>query len=155
MRTEERLTQMGIELKPITRKGKSTLLIRRYRDLLFLSGFAPVDENGEPLMQGCVGVDLTQEQGYEAARLCALSMLRALKDYLGDLDRIEEWIKVLGLVNSGGDFWGMPATINGFSNLIVTLYGERGRHARAAMGCANHEAQYPVVVDAIVRIRDV
>jgi len=77
-----------------------------------------------------------------------------LKDYIGDLDRIVEWVKVLGLVNSGGDFWGMPATINGFSNVIVTVFGERGRHARAAMGSANHEAQYPVVVDAIVRIRD-
>ncbi len=154
MVAEKLLGEMGIALEPVPRKGKSTVSIRRYRNLLFVSGHGPVDAQGEPLMRGCVGVDLTQEQGYEAARLCAVSMLRTLKDYLGDLDRIVEWVKVLGLVNSGGDFWGMPATINGFSDVIVSAYGERGRHARAAMGSANHESQYPVVVDAIVRIRD-
>jgi enamine deaminase RidA (YjgF/YER057c/UK114 family) len=105
-------------------------------------------------MQGCVGVDLDEEQAYAAARLCAISMLRTLKDYLGDLDRVEEWIKILGLVNSGGDFWGMPKAINGFSNVIVSVFGQRGRHARAAMGAANLESSYPVVVDAIIRIRD-
>ena len=154
MYAEKLLEEMGINLEPVCHKGNAVVPIRRYEDLLFISGHGPVDPSGKPLMQGCVGVDLTQEQGYEAARLCAISMLRTLKDYLGDLDRIVEWIKVLGLVNSGGDFWAMPATINGFSNVIVSIYGERGRHARAAMGAANHESQYPVVVDAIVRIRD-
>ena len=154
MNAEKILKDMGIELKPINRKGKSVVPIRRYKDLLFISGHGPVDENGEPLMQGCVGEDLTPEQAYEAARLCDISMLRTIKDYLGDLDRVEEWIKVLGLVNSGGDFWGMPRAINGFSDVIVQVFGERGRHARAAMGSANHESSYPVVVDAIIRIRD-
>ena len=154
MYAEKLLDDMGIKLAPINRKGNAVAPIRRYKDLLFVSGHGPTDQDGNPLMQGCVGVDLTQEQGFEAARLCAISMLRTLKDYLGDLDRIVEWVKVLGLVNSGGDFWAMPATINGFSNVIVSIYGERGRHARAAMGSANHESQYPVVVDAIVRIRD-
>ena len=154
MYTEKLLEENGIFLQPVNYKGKSVVPIRRYKDLLFLSGFGPVDADGKALMKGIVGVDLTQEQGFEAARLCAVSMLRALKDFLGDLDRVAEWIKVLGLVNSGGDYWGMPATINGFSNVIVTVFGERGRHARAAMGAANHESGYPVVVDAIVRIRN-
>ncbi|MDR2648949.1 MAG: RidA family protein [Clostridiales bacterium] len=154
MYTEKLLEEIGIDLAPVCRHGKSVVPIRRYKDLLFISGHGPVDADGRPLTQGIVGVDLTQEQGFEAARLCAVSMLRTLKDYLGDLDRIVEWVKVLGLVNSGGDFWGMPATVNGFSNVIVTVFGERGRHARAAMGSANHESGYPVVIDAIVRIRD-
>ena len=154
MYAEKLLDDMGIELAPVCRKGNAVVPIRRYKDLLFISGHGPTDADGEPLMQGCVGDDLTQEQGFEAARLCAISMLRTLKDYLGDLDRIVEWIKVLGLVNSGGDFWAMPATINGFSNVIVSIYGECGRHARAAMGAANHESRFPVVVDAVVRIRD-
>ena len=154
MYAEKLLEDMGIDIAPVCHKGKAVLPIRRYKDLLFVSGCGPTDESGAPLMQGCVGDGLTQEQGFEAARLCAISMLRLLKDYLGDLDRIVEWVKVLGLVNSGGDFWGMPATINGFSNVIVSAFGERGRHARAAMGSANHESQYPVVVDAIVRISD-
>ena len=154
MYAEKLLEEMGISLEPVNRSGAAVVPIRRYGDLLFVSGHGPTGPSGEPLMQGCVGDGLTQEQGFEAARLCAISMLRTLKDYLGDLDRIVEWVKVLGLVNSGGDFWGMPATINGFSNVIVKAFGERGRHARAAMGSANHESQYPVVVDAIVRIRD-
>ncbi|NLO83202.1 MAG: RidA family protein [Clostridiales bacterium] len=154
MHAEKILKEMGIELKPVNRHGKSVVPIRRYKDLLYVSGHGPVDENGEPLMQGCVGIDLSEEEGYEAARLCAISMLRTIKDYLGDLDRVEEWIKVLGLVNSGGDFWGMPKVMNGFSDLIVKVFGQRGRHARSAMGAANHELSYPVIVDAIIRIRN-
>ena len=94
MHAEKILKEMGIELKPVNRHGKSVVPIRRYKDLLYVSGHGPVDENGEPLMQGCVGIDLSEEEGYEAARLCAISMLRTIKDYLGDLDRVEEWIKV-------------------------------------------------------------
>ena len=154
MFAEQKLEEMGIVLNPVRRNGKSVLPVRRYKNLLYVSGHGPVDENGLPLMQGCVGLDLDEQQAYEAARLCAVSMLRTLKDYLGDLDRIEAWIKVLGRVNSGGEFWGMPKAINGFSDVIVTVFGQRGRHARAAMGSANHESSYPVVVDAIVRIRD-
>lgn len=154
MDAEKKLKEIGIDLKPVNRDGKSVVPIRRYKNLLYISGHGPVDENGDPIIQGCVGLDLNEEDAYRAARLCGISMLRSLKDYLGDLDRVEEWVKVLGLVNSGGDFSGMPRAINGFSDLIVTVFGERGRHARAAMGSANHESSYPVVVDAIVRIRD-
>lgn len=154
MFAEQKLEEMGLVLSTVRRNGKSVLPIRRYKNLLYVSGHGPVDENGLPLMQGCVGLDLDEQQAYEAARLCAVSMLRTLKDYLGDLDRIEEWVKILGLVNSGGEFWGMPKAINGFSDVIVTVFGQRGRHARAAMGAANHESSYPVVVDAIVRIRE-
>ena len=154
MLAEKKLEEMGIVLNPVRRNGNSVLPVRRVQNLLYVSGHGPVDENGQPLMQGCVGLDLDEAQAYEAARLCAVSMLRTLKDYLGDLDRIEEWVKVLGLVNSGGDFWGMPKAINGFSDVIVTVFGQRGRHARAAMGSANHESSYPVVVDAIIRIRE-
>ena len=154
MYVEKLLGDLGIKLEPICHKGNAVLPIRRYKDLLFISGHGPTDPLGKPLMQGCVGLDLTPEQGYEAARLCAISMLRTLKDHLGDLDRIVEWIKVLGLVNSGGDFWGMPTVVNGFSHVILSVYGDRGQHARAAMGTANHESQYPVMIDAIVRVRD-
>ena len=154
MYAEKILQDMGIDLSPVCRKGSGAVPVRRYEDLLFVSGHGPVDENGKPLMQGCVGVDLDADQAYEAARLCAVSMLRTLKDYLGDLDRIDEWVKVLGLINSGGEFWGMPKAINGFSDVIVKAFGTRGRHARSAMGSANHHDGYPVMVDAIVRIHD-
>ena len=81
MYTEEKLKQLGIELAPVSRAGQGVVPIRRYEDLLFVSGHGPVDENGEALMRGRVGVELTPEEGYEAARLCAVSMLRSVKDY--------------------------------------------------------------------------
>jgi len=154
MYAEAKLNEMGINLTPIDRSGAGVVPIRRWGDLLFVSGHGPTDENGEPLMKGRVGIELSEEQGFEAARLCAISMLRVIKDYLGDLDRIVEWIKVLGLVNSGGEFDAMPRVLNGFSLVMTEAFGMRGRHARAAMGAANHECGYPVVVDAILRIRD-
>ena len=154
MRAEQVLSEMGICLEAIDRKGCSVVPIRRYKDLLFVSGHGPVGVDGEALMRGRVGIELNDEQAYEAARLCAISMLRSLKDYLGDLDRVVEWVKVLGLVNSDGDFYNMPKIINGFSDVIVKTFGSRGRHARAAMGSFNHESSYAVVVDAVLRIRD-
>lgn len=154
MDAENRLKKLGIDLTPVDRKGSSVVPIRRYKDLLYISAHGPTDENGEPLMSGCVGEDLSPEDAYEAGRLCAISMLRSIKDYLGDLDRVEEWVKVLALINSGGDFSGMPRAANGFSDVIVQVFGDRGRHARAAMGSANHESAYPAMMDAIVRIRD-
>ena len=153
MYVEQKLSERGIELAPVDRAGRGVVPVRRWGDLIFVSGHGPVDEAGQPLMKGRVGVELTEDEGFDAARLCAISMLRTLKDYLGDLDRVAEWVKVLGLVNSGGDFWAMPKVMNGFSGLMAEVFGTRGRHARAAMGSANHESGYPVVVDAIIRIR--
>ena len=154
MHAEQRLKDLGIDLTPVDHKGHGVLPIRRYENLLYISGCGPFDENGKALMTGRVGVDLTDEDAYEAARLCAVNMLRILKDYLGDLDRVEEFVKVLCLINSGGDFWAMPKVSNGFSDVIVAAFGPRGRHARAAMGVGNHIYNVPAVMDAIVRIRD-
>jgi enamine deaminase RidA (YjgF/YER057c/UK114 family) len=152
MRAEQILSEMGISLDAIDRKGCSVVPVRRYKDLLFVSGHGSFGLDGE--IRGRVGIELNDEQAYEAARLCAVNMLRSLKDYLGDLDRVVEWVKVLGLVNSDGDFYNMPKVINGFSDVITKTFGYRGRHARAAMGSFNHESSYAVVVDAVLRIRD-
>jgi enamine deaminase RidA (YjgF/YER057c/UK114 family) len=80
-------------------------------------------------------------------------MLSTLKDEIGDLDRIDCFVKALGLVNSGGEFYGMPAVVNGFSDVFTGAFGIRGRHARAAMGCGNHDQNVPMVVDMIVKLR--
>ena len=154
MHAEQALSKMGIRLEPVSRSGKSVLKLRRYKNLLFVSGHAPAGKNGESFAFGRAGADITEEQAYEAAKMCAVNMLATLKDYLGDLDRIEEWVKVLGLVNSGGDFARMPKVINGFSDVIVSAFGARGRHARSAMGSFNHESGFSVVVDAVIKIRD-
>ncbi|MCL2707728.1 MAG: RidA family protein [Defluviitaleaceae bacterium] len=148
MNAERELARIGIKLDGIDHSGCGVVPVRRCGDMLFVSASYPADKT-----RGRVGADLTEEEGYEAARMCATSMLAILKDYLGDLDKIEEWVKVLGLVNSGGCFDRMPKVINGFSDVIVSAFGAKGRHARSAMGTANHESGYAVAVDAIVRIK--
>lgn len=151
---EQKLEQMGIHIDKVNRRGAGVLKVRRYRNLLFVSGHGAFDADGNPLMQGRIGVDLTPDDAYEAGRLAAVSMLATLKDTLGDLDRIDYFVKALGLVNSGGDFYGMPAVVNGFSDVITGAFGQRGRHARAAMGCGNHNRNVPMVVDMIVKLKD-
>ena len=109
--------------------------------------------DGTPAYVGRVGGELTEEQGYQAARLCGLNMLRTIQSYIGSLDRVDYFVKALGLVNSAGDFYNMPPVMNGFSDLMVEIFGQRGRHARAAMGAYVLEGNMPVCVYAIVRIR--
>ena len=91
--------------------------------------------------------------GYQAARLCGLNMLRTIQAYIGSLDRVDYFVKALGLVNSAGDFYNMPAVMNGYSDLMVEIFGHRGQHARAAMGAYVLPGNMPVSVDAIVKIR--
>jgi enamine deaminase RidA (YjgF/YER057c/UK114 family) len=121
---------------------------------LFISGHGPFDLNGKPLMQGVIGIDKTPDDAYEAGRLTALSMLATLKDAIGDLDRIDYFVKGLVLVNSGGEFFGMPAVANGYSDVMNAAFGHRGQQARAAMGCGNHQDNVPMVVDMIIKLKD-
>ena len=151
---EQKLEQMGISIDTVDRKGKGVLKVRRYKIILYISGHHPVDQNGKPLMQGRIGVDLTPDDAYEAGRLTALSMLATLKDAIGDLDRIDYFVKALALVNSGGEFYGMPAVSNGFSDVFTSAFGHRGQHARAAMGCGNHTNNTPISVDMIIKLKD-
>jgi enamine deaminase RidA (YjgF/YER057c/UK114 family) len=103
-------------------------------------------------MQGKVGATLTLEQGYEAARLTALSVLASLRAELGDLDRVGTWVKALGLVNCAPGFNNTPAVIDGFSDLIRELWGDAGRHARSAIGVAELPFDIPVEVEAVVAL---
>ena len=96
---------------------------------------------------------MTLEQGYQAARQCGLNALAVVADYVGDLDRVACGVKVLGLVNSGADFSGQPAVINGFSDLMLEVFGERGMHARSAMGAYALPQNVPVSVDCIFKLR--
>ncbi len=151
---ETKIKALGIDLNKVDRRGCGVLKVRQWRNLLFVSGHGPFDAEGKPLMQGRIGVELTPEDAYEAGRLAAISMLKTLKDEIGDLDRIDYFVKALGLVNSGGEFYGMPAVVNGFSDLIIAAFGQRGRHARAAMGCGNHTDNVPMVVDMVLKLKD-
>lgn len=151
--SQKRLEQLGIDLPNKDRRGTGTVDAVQYKDLLFLSAHLPLKEDGTPAYTGKVGTDLTPEEGYQAARICGLNMLATIKDYVGELDRVDCFVKVLGLVNSGADFSGQPAVVNGFSDLMVEVFGKRGQHARSAMGAFSLPMNVPVVVEAIVKIR--
>lgn len=151
--TGKRIEKLGITLPVRDRKGTGAVDAVIKGDLMFLSAHLPVDVDGKPVYTGKVGTDLTLEEGYKAARLCGLNMLATIKDYIGELDRVDYFVKVLGLVNSGGDFSSQPAVINGFSDLMVEVFGKRGQHARSAMGAYALPKNVPVVVEAIVRLR--
>lgn len=150
---ENRLDQLGIVLPKKDRRGKGTVPAKEAGGLLYISAQLPVDENGEPLYIGRVGTEVSPEDAYSAARQCGLNALRCVADYVGDLDRVEGVVKVLGLVNSGGDFSSQPAVINGFSDLMVEVFGDRGLHARSAMGAYTLPMNVPVTVDCIFKLR--
>jgi enamine deaminase RidA (YjgF/YER057c/UK114 family) len=158
MHIEEKLTGLGLALPQPMRAPAGMRLpfapvrVRGHR--AFVSGVGPLAPDGalaEPL--GKVGAELTLEQGYAAARLTALALLAALKRELGDLDRVTAWLKVLGMVNVAPGFVQTPSVINGFSDLIIELYGpEAGAHARSAVGLAELPLRIPVEIEAEVEI---
>ena len=150
--TGRRIEQLGIKL-PVRERG-SVLDAVIHGNLMFLSAHLPVDINGDPVYTGKVGTDLTVEEGYKAARLCGLNMLATIKDYIGELDRVDYFVKVLGIVNSGGDFSRQPEVVNGFSDLMVEVFGRRGQHARSAMGAFALPKNVSVVVEALIKIRE-
>jgi enamine deaminase RidA (YjgF/YER057c/UK114 family) len=152
--TDKKLELLGINLPKKDRRGQGMLAIRQYNDLLYVSGHGPTDPEGKPVIQGKLGQDLSIEEGYEAARLCGINILAAIKDYLGDLDRVDSMIKVLGLVASGPDFFDQPAVMHGFSDLMVEVLGDRGLHARSAMGTCCLPNNIPVEVEVILKVRN-
>jgi enamine deaminase RidA (YjgF/YER057c/UK114 family) len=157
MRIEARLRELGLDLPPPVMPPPGARLpftpVRVVGDRAYISGHGPQNADGSiagPF--GKVGAEVTVEQGYRAARLTALSMLGSLARELGDLDRITEWVRVFGMVNSAPGFATQPAVINGFSDLVLELFGEAGAHARSAVGMAELPFNLPVEVEAEVRI---
>ncbi len=120
---------------------------------MFLSGVGPGQAGGRQ-WSGKVGRDYTTEEGYEAARGCALNLLGNLKSVIGDLDKVTRVVKVLGMVNADPEFTSPPAVINGCSDLLVELFGERGRHARSAVGMAALPNAIPVEIEMVVEVED-
>ena len=123
--TGKRMEQLGIALPVKDRRGTGAVDAVLTGDLLFLSAHLPVDAEGKAVYAGQVGVDMDVETAYKAARLCGLNMLATIKDYIGELDRVDYVVKALGLINSGADFSRQPAVMNGFSDLMVEVFGRR------------------------------
>ena len=150
---EERLGELGFQLPAVLAAPPGVRLpfelVRLHGDLAYVSGHGPSD--GERLLfSGRVGAEVSVEQAYEAARATALSMLASLKQELGDLDRVTGWVKALGFVNCAEGFNDTPTVMNGFSDLILALWGDAGRHARSAIGAGELPFGMPVEVEAVV-----
>jgi enamine deaminase RidA (YjgF/YER057c/UK114 family) len=158
MTVREKLKQLGLELPAPFRNPTGALLpiawVRVRGPIAYVSGHVALKDDGslaEPL--GKVGLDVSPEQGAQAARRIALGILGSLERELGDLERVVAWRRVLGMVNAAPGFTELPAVINGFSELIVELYGrERGIHARSAVGMAELPFGVPVEIEAEVEV---
>ncbi|HLG60781.1 MAG TPA: RidA family protein [Ktedonosporobacter sp.] len=155
MRIEAKLKELGLTLPEHPLSVQLPFPWVRVRGKrAFISGHGPQGPDGslaKPL--GKVGAEVSLEEGQEAARLVALAMLGSLKRELGDLDRVTAWLRVFGMVNSAPDFSRQPEVINGFSHLILSLYGDQaGAHARSAVGMAALPFNIPVEIEAEVEI---
>jgi enamine deaminase RidA (YjgF/YER057c/UK114 family) len=154
-RIEQRLEELGLALPAVFSPPPGVEfrfdLVRVSGGNAYVSGHGPLD-GSEVLMQGKVGADVTPEQGYEAARLTALSVFASLQRELGDLERATRWVKVLGLVNCAPGFSATPGVVNGFSDLVRELWGDAGHHARSAIGVAELPFDIPVEAEAIVEV---
>ena len=157
---EERLRALGLVLPPVPQLPPGIVLpfalVRIVGNRALISGHGPLTPSGwfaEPL--GKVGRELTLEQGYTAARLTGLSMLGSLQRALGDLDRIRAWTRVFGMVNSAPGFIRQPGVINGFSDLIIEVFGpDIGAHSRSAVGMAELPFNIPVEIEGEVELAD-
>lgn len=150
---EARLKELDIQLPPVSTPRFSYVPITQTGNLLFLSG-QDCRQDGKLIHSGKLGKDLTIEQGQEAARQTMINCIAVLKEYLGDLDRVTRIIKVLGFVNSADGFVDQPYVINGASDLLQQVFGDKGRHARSAVGMNELPFDTPVEIEMIVEIDD-
>jgi enamine deaminase RidA (YjgF/YER057c/UK114 family) len=152
---EDRLDALGLRLPaPVVAPPGVQVpfeFVRVHGGLAYISGHGPFDGD-RLLVSGRVGADISVEQAYDAARATALSMLASLKHELGALERVTGWVKALGFVACAQGFNVTPAAINGFSDLILSLWGDAGRHARSAIGAAELPFGMPVEVEAVAVI---
>ncbi len=148
---EERLAALGLELPPAARPVANYVPAVRTGNLLFVAGQIPRDADGR-LITGRVGDTMDVAAAYQAARSCALQALAAVKDAVGDLDRVVRVVRVMGLVNATPDFGEQPAVINGFSDLMVEAFGDAGRHARVAYGAGSLPGGVPVEVESLFEV---
>ncbi len=149
---EDRLAQLGLELPEIPKPVAEYLPAKKVGDLIFCSGQGPVME-GKPAYRGKVDVERTVEEGYEAAKLCTLNCLAAIKSLVGSLDKVEEIVKVRGFVNSSPNFNKQPKVIDGASELLVKIFGEKGKHARTSIGTSVLPGDITVELEMVVKVQ--
>lgn len=151
MSFEQRLRELKLELPAPPKPLANYVPVVRAGDLLFLSGVLP-SRDGQLIMTGKLGQGLTIEQGAEAARVAVLNGLSIIRSATGSLDRVKQIVKMVGHVASGPGFTDHPQILNGASDLLISLFGEAGRHARVAVGAAELPRNAPVEIELIVQI---
>jgi enamine deaminase RidA (YjgF/YER057c/UK114 family) len=148
---EAKLKELGITLPKVSAPVANYVNSVRTGNLVYLSGKGPLQADGT-YIQGKVGAELTIEQGYEAARLTAIQSLASLKAEIGNLNKVKRVIKVLGMVNCVPDFKDQPKVVNGYSDLMVEVFGDRGKHARSAVGMGSLPSNIAIEVEVIVEV---
>ena len=153
MSIEARISELGLNLPDAPAPAGTYSPVVIHGNTAYVSGQGPIGEDGK-LIRGQVGGDLSEEEGIAAARAVGLTMLATIKAQLGSLDRVKRIIKVLGMVNSTTDFQNHPKVINGFSDLMVEIWGDDGKAARSAVGMGSLPSNIAVEIEAILEITD-
>ncbi|MBD5780530.1 RidA family protein [Pelagicoccus sp. NFK12] len=149
----ERLKALGIELPPASKSVANYQPAVRSGNLVFLAGAIAKGPDNQ-FIKGKLGYDFSVEDGYQTSRLVSIALLAALKAEIGDLDKVERIVRVEGFVNSTPDFEQQSLVINGCSDLLVEVFGEKGRHSRIAIGAQSLPFGAPVEISAIIQVRD-
>ncbi len=150
---EQRLKELGIQLRTPTPPVANFVHAVSSGNLVFLAGHGPLKPDGT-WVTGKVGRDIDIESAKESARLTAINLLSSLKTEIGNLNKVKRIVKVLGMVNSDESFTDQPQVINGCSDLLVSIFGDRGRHARAAVGMVSLPFGIPVEIEMIIEVED-
>ena len=149
---EATLRALGIELPEPPKPVASYIPVQQVGELLYTSGVVPT-WNGEVQMRGIVGADISVKEGARAAEICALNIMALVRQHAGSLDQVEQFIQLSGFVRSARGFEEQPKVINGASDLIFKVFGERGRHTRQALGTSELPLGVPVEISAIIRLK--
>lgn len=153
MKIEKKLEEMGYSLPPTPTPAGAYIPFRRTGNLVYISGQGSMVE-GELMYAGKVGSDVTEEEGYEASRISVINLLSILKSAIGDLDKVVQVVNLHGFVNSAPGFVRQPMVINGASEFLVELFGEKGKHSRCALSCNELPFDTPVEIEMIVEVEE-
>jgi enamine deaminase RidA (YjgF/YER057c/UK114 family) len=150
---EQKLEELGIQLSTPSSPVANYVNTVKTGNLIFISGKGPLKKDGNYVL-GKLGENLTLEQGYEAARLTAINLISTLKASIGDLSKVKRIVRVTGMVNATSDFTDHPKVVNGCSDLLVEVFGDNGKHTRAAVGMNSLPLNIAVEIDMVVEVYD-
>jgi enamine deaminase RidA (YjgF/YER057c/UK114 family) len=149
---EERLKELGVKLPVVSKPVAEYVPAKRVGNLVYVSGQGPI-RDGKAVYVGRVGKEVSLDEAYKAAEICALNCLAAIKSVVGSLETVEEIVQVRGFINSADDFHDQPKVMNGASELLTKAFGDCGRHVRAALGTSNLPGNIPVEIEMIAKAR--